>query len=281
MNVIKLVEEELKDKDWNIVAKVKYIYNRSCELFTYDSRYYYADYSFKRELKYKKIDLENVDDNRVVCSSHAREVCLPLLELIGMESKVIDEDSHGKLKVKLFEEDYIMDAAGNLDFMRVKLKRNTRGFYPIKRREGYADSIEMKKLDQRIHYIDEDYFKIENVIINNPNDSIVDKFHQIQLFLNQHPHIRSENDASKVINYLQMYLLTNSEFFHVSEQELFYDQYGNWDIKRIYTIEEYGKSTSFLLEEKNSKYIFEEITEEDAQRKINSHKGYSKKLLFL
>lgn len=277
MNVIKMIEGELKNQDWDTIEKAKYIYNRSCELFTYDSRYYYADYHLKRELKYKKIDLENVEDNRVVCSSHAREVCLPLLELIGIKGEVLDEEAHGKVKVKLCQEDYIMDAAGNLDFMRVKIKRSTRGFYPLLRRDEYRDSTEMKRIDQKIHYIQEDYFDIEKEFIKNPTDGL--KFSQIQSFLREHPTIQSENDVSKVIDYFATHLLTSTQAYRM--QELFLQYSNDWDIKRLYTIEEPRKITIFLLSGDSNHYTFEEITETQAKQEIENHKVREKQRLLL
>ena len=40
MDVLQLLDNELKDKNnWSLEEKVRYLYIRICELFSYDSRY--------------------------------------------------------------------------------------------------------------------------------------------------------------------------------------------------------------------------------------------------
>ena len=55
MNIIQITEEGLKDKNWNLEEKAKYIYHISCEYFTYDTRYYFANKNLKEELRERKL----------------------------------------------------------------------------------------------------------------------------------------------------------------------------------------------------------------------------------
>ena len=49
MNVLELMSKELKTKSWTTEEKARYIFLRSCELFTYDNRYLYGDYELEIE----------------------------------------------------------------------------------------------------------------------------------------------------------------------------------------------------------------------------------------
>ncbi len=282
MNIVQIAEEGLKGKDWTLEEQAKYIYHISCEYFTYDTRYYFANKDCKEKIIARKINLEKLEDNRVVCTSHAREVCIPLLNLIGIEGTVIDVKTHGKVRFYINQEPYIMDAAGVLDFMRVKLKRNTRGFYPENRRMEYdnQNNPQVKAMDQKIGYIQEDYFQIEKEIYCGMTEDVTTKMHRIQEFLRNHPQIVSYNDAMKTISYLEQYLLKNFDYEKMNEIELFQDLQGNWDMEKVFLIEESLKTTYFLLKEVENTYTFQEISEEQANQEMRTHRGWNRNLLF-
>lgn len=277
MNIIRIAEEGLKGKKWTLEEKAKFLYHISCNYFTYDTRYYFANKQEKEELKNRKIDLENVEDNRVVCTSHVKEVCIPLLSIIGIKGEVIDPETHGKAKLKLDQEFYIMDAAGVLDFMRVKLKRNMLGFYPETRRKEYVDqkNPHTKAIDQKIGYIQDDYFSISKENHSNVKENTTSKMYRIQEFLRNHPQIISFNDAMKTISYLEQNWFETFEYEKITEMNLFQDLNGNWDIENVYIIEDAIKPSYFLLKEIENTYTFQEITEEQANFEIKNHKGWN------
>ena len=71
--------------------KKRIIYIRSCQLFSYDERYDFCNlFDDEKQLKNKiinrTIDLEDVHDFRVICTSHSDEALSKLLkELVGID----------------------------------------------------------------------------------------------------------------------------------------------------------------------------------------------------
>ena len=91
MNVLDMLSKEIQNKNWTTEEKARYLYIRSCQLFSYDERYNFTDldacqrFCFSKIVD-RKIDLEDVTDNRVICKSYSREVLSKiLLELLGIE----------------------------------------------------------------------------------------------------------------------------------------------------------------------------------------------------
>ena len=97
MDVLQLLDNELKNKsDWSLEEKARYLYIRSCELFSYDLRYkwnsfrkIYGEDKIEKQIVNRKIDLRNVEDFRVLCTSYSRYVFYKLLEeLLGLKVKI-------------------------------------------------------------------------------------------------------------------------------------------------------------------------------------------------
>ena len=66
VNILDLLNKELEYKNWSLEEKARYLYIRSCELFTYDERYDFIVSNIynkmkKEELENLEIDLENLD----------------------------------------------------------------------------------------------------------------------------------------------------------------------------------------------------------------------------
>ena len=50
MNVLELLDKEIKGKDWSEETKSRYLYIRSGQLFSYDPRFFYANNFLKKEI---------------------------------------------------------------------------------------------------------------------------------------------------------------------------------------------------------------------------------------
>lgn len=77
MDVLQLLDDELKTKrNWDLKDKERYLYIRSCQLFSWDVRYrLFSKLSLKdrnkiEKIVLRKIDLRNVEDFRVVCTNY-------------------------------------------------------------------------------------------------------------------------------------------------------------------------------------------------------------------
>lgn len=136
MNVLDMLNKELLDKNWTLEEKSYYIYLRSCQLFFYDPRYKFlqlvlSDDNLQNQIKYREINLEDVQNNLVVCSSISNQVISPLLyHLLGINSL-----ARGSAHFLASFNDGIRlinaDATIKSDIGRVKMQLNTHGCNPV------------------------------------------------------------------------------------------------------------------------------------------------------
>ena len=171
MDVLNTLNKEIDRSDWKLKDKVRHLYIRSCELFSYDPRYKFIplfDYWSQLEhiLREKQIDLTNVKDNLVVCKSHAQLVYSKLLkELLNISS----ENVLGNHVYTVFNDGvYHLKAAATekSDIARVKMGLYTCGYHPLTQTRNYNQYLQ--EIDKKIHYIDQKYenFNIEIEVQN-------------------------------------------------------------------------------------------------------------------
>lgn len=67
INLVKILKEKIEEKgqSWNLLEKCLYIYKETCKYFNYDERIKGDNY----QIANKRIDITNVDDYRVVCTT--------------------------------------------------------------------------------------------------------------------------------------------------------------------------------------------------------------------
>lgn len=105
MNVIGEINQELNQLHLTEREKLRYVYKRICDIFSFDHRWFYTDtfhdYKLAHYIEHRKIDLENVTDFNVVCHSVAREVVKPLVnELTSFDATTVREKCHTYTVVK-------------------------------------------------------------------------------------------------------------------------------------------------------------------------------------
>lgn len=89
MDVLAYLEENLKNKNWSLDEKCRYLYLQSCLLFSYDPRRKWLmcepNEALTKEIWDRQINLNNVTDFNVICTSWYKEVYLKLIhELLGI-----------------------------------------------------------------------------------------------------------------------------------------------------------------------------------------------------
>ena len=177
MDVLSLIDRELRDKHLNDFEKVRYIYLRTCELFYFDTRYHFKEYISKRKISKivnKKIDLEGVDDFRIICHTYSEHVLKKLInEFTNMDVK-LRPGGHSYLVLKDNEgRTWNLDATLG-DLSRVKIGTKTTGFNCIWRvKDNYVDDIDkelgynFKERNDFFRKIDYSSFEIFIESINN------------------------------------------------------------------------------------------------------------------
>ncbi len=286
MNVLDLLDKELKEKgtNWSIEEKARYLYIRSCELFTYDPRYKLYHMLRKeekiQELREKEIDLEHVDDFRVICSSYSLSVLSCLLqELLNIDSELRGR-GHAWITCKIGEVPYTLDASLN-DLSRVKMKLLTKGFHLVQ--EPFLFKNHLKQIDQEVGYITEDY-RNEEIKRKGYELKLKKEFSQeeilkmklqvmkeaIQKFSTRHFY----NDCYYLIGYLSIKFLTDQEFSNRREIRLLEEGNPEKEIANLQIFDINGQKIPYILEKEEGLYTFREIREEEIEEKKKKYKFF-------
>lgn len=143
MNIKKIILDELKDKDYTKMEIARYIYIRLGQLLVFDPLYVYGSISVQNRLVYKFVDIENLENNKVICSTWAL-IYSELLDEFDIENEVRGT-RHYYVLVNIDGYIFKADATeGNsmLDLGRIKYGDATQNYE--------AENIE--EIDKKINY---------------------------------------------------------------------------------------------------------------------------------
>lgn len=297
MNIIERVQSDLACNDWDLYTKARYLYLKSCEYFTYDHRYYYSsdDIVLSRELFSKKINLEKVHDNRVICSTWATQVYIPLLDLIGVDGKLFGaETGHQYVKFLIDGIEMKADACGNSDLARIKFGNSTSGFHP---NTQHYDNEKIMMMDREIGYLKDEYFKsfIDREIIGledefkqsirfsnlSYNDEyLIYKFYKMKEMLETFPKLKDFSDCQHFITYVSNKLCDNYDESKVKRLDLYNPDSSDWNFSRLYQLELSSDIMYFILTNPGNGYHFYQITNNDVENyKASYQKSQIRKYL--
>ena len=132
MNLIEKLDDELSGIHLDDFEKARYIYLRCCEIFSFDYRWFFTDLfnddKLHRKIINKEFDLENIDDELVICHSFSKYILKPLIEnLTNLDCRLIKNVTHSFVEVNYYGQDWKLDATMG-DLARVKLDLPTKGF---------------------------------------------------------------------------------------------------------------------------------------------------------
>ena len=131
MNLVEQLAYELKDKHFTEFEKVRYIYLRCCEIFSFDSKWHYTnlfnDTKLKEEIRNKEFDIYNIDSPLVVCHTVSKKILKPTIEeLTNLEIDIL-EGEHTMCELNYGAHKWGLDPTIG-DLARVKAKLRTNGF---------------------------------------------------------------------------------------------------------------------------------------------------------
>ncbi len=295
MNILDMLSKELSQNNWTLEEKARYLYIRCCELFTYDPRYQFCNYisngdKLKNEILNKKINLENVTDTWVVCSSHMNEIYGKLLKLllnIDAKSVKINESSvHVWTEFNDGTNEIKADSAIKIcsDLTRTKMKLQTQEYHPTKVDPTYNDKL--KRIDQKIGYIKENY---EDAYLNqlrkeldeisknfeNKDDILIYKWQIIEKLLKKYENETLPINMQVVLNYLMIRLLTREEINKIEIKDFFqYTTNEDWIFARIYEIALTNETKYFIQPRFKNTFNYYEINQDTSEY-------YKRKMIYL
>lgn len=266
MNVVNLIATELNKKSWDILEQIRYVYNRTCSLFVYDERYHYADYKLKQEILKKKIDLENVIDKRVVCTSWSSQVFAPLMkEFFNIETISTNDGKHESALFWYDNQMFLADANLDGDISRVKFNFSTNGLYPLGNAFEFNETL--RKKDQKIGYI-KDFYNDEmlSIYIAKFNNFYKHQLESKLIISEEFINIRMNKilELWKLANVKQGYFDARFffeylliKFFSFEEREnilrfTYVDNENNFNIKDVYMIK--NISDKYVLQKEEDGY---------------------------
>lgn len=291
MNVLELLYQELKDKDWTFEEKARYIFLRSCQLFSYDPRYQFCGllgergYELKREILDRVIDLENVTNAWVVCSSHAKYVLSILLkELLGAET-LVEGSGHMYTTFSCGNETFIADATKVSDIARVKMGLSTKKYGPKDKQLNIDYAPRLKQLDKNIDYITDDY---EEVLLRQRKSQLskeqtsgcnyyLNQMQIVEKLFRKYANLPSFCDATFCLNYLCRQVL-GENFYDIIDEFPLVDMScsDNWRFTNLYTLEYPDGINYYKLEQGADGFNFGQIDEEKASYYAYNYSGMNR-----
>ena len=203
MDVLNLIDSELKGMHLNDFEKVRYIYLRTCELFYFDVRYHFKEYISKRKLSKiinREIDLEDVNDFRVICHTYSEYVLKKIInEFTNMDVK-LKSGGHSYLTIK-DKNGYSWNLDATLgDLSRVKIGTKTTGFNCV------TDRYYLDDIDKYLGY----EFKDKAYFISNIDTSSFDNIVKgINIFISDNEKLNDFSDVSFFVKWLILDMIYN------------------------------------------------------------------------
>ena len=281
MNLLEMLNNEIKDKHFTKEELMRYIYIRTCEIFSFDSRYYYMD--LFPEVNIDDIinyipKITNIKRREIVCKSYSKYILKRLLiSLANIDADAKIGIEHTYVIAKLNDEEYELDAT-MFDLARVKMGLVPTGY---KKKINTNDKIKneeyLKEIDKEIGYIETDYKKyndelkdLNDKILKNYKIKYSDIYRKVADLLEKYPKsTKSYSDVTYLINQLQGGVIP---IYSTRIKNMIYKN-ENGNISRIYGVMD-NKNEYFLLDKETDNYTFKEIKEED-------YKKLSKKLDYM
>lgn len=151
MNLKKLILSEIEGKDWSELEVARYIYIRLGQLLVFDPLYVVGTSAIKNKLFYQAVDVENLESNKIVCSTWSK-IYSELLNELGIEAYIAGNKHHEYVIVNIDGNEFRVDATEGTysDLTRIKYGDETAYF---RKMEG------IEEFDQQINYKKQIYLK--------------------------------------------------------------------------------------------------------------------------
>lgn len=255
MNLFDKLNSEMSAKHLTEFEKVRYIYLRTCEMFSFDSKWHFADlfddYELLNFIAGRKFDIRDIDDTLVVCYSYSRYILQPLIREFTSIDTRLQLGKHCYVKASINDVNVNLDATMG-DLAAVKVGIQTKGF----------DTPEMNYKDLLLNMDSELGYKyVDRKQILNSLEGLnsIEKMHNINNLLNNSKSKYHYSDAHFFLVWLisalnirgGTYVNSDYQFHHlisIPDENAFFDmsKFDNeYAIKQI-NKDEYNELTRVL-----------------------------------
>lgn len=260
MNLIKTLDDELNQMHLTDFEKARYIYLRCCEIFSFDSRWFYTDIRRDEkthlEILNKKFNLENIDSDLVICHSFSKYILKPLIDYFtSLECEHVNNGGHSFVRIKSKNsscsyQEWDLDATLG-DMKLVKLDLPTKGFRcNVPEYDRLLDEID---LDLGFCSLNGDYY--ENLSRGN---SITDSIENIGRVIRDSKACNHFSDASYLYD---LYILPYSD-----DRYVYFDK--NYNFHKL--VDVCGEYSFYDFSKENGSYQLRKIRPSEYKDLSNS-----------
>lgn len=163
MNLYEILRNELDEKssNWKILDKLNYVYLRTLQILSQDSRWNYSDNQLlKNELFDKRENVFNINDTRVICSSWSR-IYSELVSCLFTESEGFDVAfTKGTSEPHMYSRVFLIDGSTidydplnkTNDFVRAKTNLPLKGIRINNNQSKWSNEIDIEESFKKIGY---------------------------------------------------------------------------------------------------------------------------------
>ena len=214
MDILELLYNEIKERKLTVDEAIRYIYIRTCEIFSFDYRYHNIQLFnnlTKEDLVEYKPNIRNIDNYEVVCKPYCEYILKVLLEeLLNLDVSLVKIDKHYYIETLYNDLIYTLDATIS-DIAGIKFGLETLGYHRTN-----LTSEDKEFIDKKIGYINDyyNYFSMELSDINHTT-SYVDIYMRIKELLGKY-HLCNKypSDSIYLIKYIEELLMLKEHKSH-------------------------------------------------------------------
>lgn len=271
MNLKEEITSYLDSHDYDDFTKIRWIYLYVCSIFSYDTKYIFANNSLKKRIYTKKTDIMNVKEFEIVCYAISK-VIIDVLELYKMDATLVREvgmeNTHVYVVVEYNGKLVKLDPMIQHDTSRIKMGLKTLNFQPQEEDTTFMDRL--KETDEIIGYpyninnIPESFDNILNDLELNGlsrEGSFIKKLNTIFDLVNKADTLTRYDDIDYYMGYLIKKTHINDPVAYV-KPAVFYKvkEDGKWDIINLILVEYPGLPVMFYkMTNETGKYLVTEI----------------------
>ena len=258
MNLLKQLKNEIKLKNYyDEFVIARYLYLRSGQYFIYNPEYQFYNEKQKEDAYQEELDLENLKNNYIICSSWAK-IFYKLLQEFKIKCELVDDGSHAYVIIYLKDCKIIADLTkGYEDINRIKFGFSTNNYNCF---EDDAFAKKLKETDMLVGYCNPIYYEEKLKMQKNEllkAKTLKEYFAFVKNIINKKLIKMDPLGASKIIREMFYYL----NYFQFINNVKFYNVNNDGEITVYYEVKDGIKSTYYKLFTSIGKVLIEEINQ--------------------